>query len=68
MKPTIYYEPAGESGNIFSIVSQSAKAMKKSKCPDADIKQMQTEVYKSHSYDDALEIINKYCELIEVVK
>lgn len=43
MKPTIYYESTGESGNIFSIVGQCSKAMKQFKIPDDDIKTMRKE-------------------------
>jgi hypothetical protein len=51
----------GQDGNIFNLVGVASKALKKAGMQD-DAKHMSDEVFKAHSYDEALAIICKYVD------
>ena len=53
----------GENGNVFNLVGIAAKEMKKSGLKEESDK-MVSEVFKSDSYDSALQIIMKYVDVV----
>ena len=59
-KPKV--QAVGEDGNIFMVVGNASKALKKDGQADAAAA-MQAEVQKAGSYDEALQIIMKYVDL-----
>ena len=52
----------GEDGNIFNLVSIASKALKRNHQHD-NASKMQREVFNSNSYDEALQVLMKYCEV-----
>lgn len=64
MKPEIRYNPRGETGNIFWIMSQLRKVMREQRRIDA-FNQIWDRVQQSKSYEEALKIISEEAELIE---
>jgi uncharacterized Zn finger protein len=52
----------GEDGNIFNLASISSRALKKAGQSENAVK-MQKEIFTSGSYNEALQIIMKYCEV-----
>lgn len=66
-KPKIYIDLDSADGNIFVILAHAANAMKAYKIIDAKEKtaEMREKVRKSDSYEEALEIIRGYVDIIE---
>jgi hypothetical protein len=52
----------GQDGNVFMLMGICSKALKNAG-QDENAKQMTDEVFESKSYDEALSIMGKYCEL-----
>lgn len=52
----------GQDGNIFNLVGIASRALK-AEGMEEESKRMSTEVFKSRSYDEALQIIMKYVEV-----
>lgn len=63
--PRIEYDSQGESGNIYHILAQCQKALRKQYRID-DYNTLRDRVYESKSYEDALAIVSEYIDLIEV--
>ena len=53
----------GKNGNIFNLMSIVGSALRKQGRKD-DAEHMINEVMSSHSYDDALSIIQKYVNVV----
>lgn len=53
---------SGQDGNIFSIVGRCSREMKKAGFSDAAT-EMSSKVMASGSYDEALQIIMRYCDV-----
>lgn len=66
-KPKIYINRDSPDGNIFVILAHAANAMKAYKIIDAKekIAEMREKVKKTNRYDEALEIIRGYVDIIE---
>lgn len=61
----VTFDRTGQSGNIFYIMGMAIKAMKlEGRMNDAE--QMTVRVTHSGSYEEALEIIAEYVDLVEV--
>ena len=60
----VRFDRRGESGNIFYIIATASLALRL-ECRDSDANQMRTRVMMSKSYDEALEIIAEYVDLVE---
>jgi hypothetical protein len=52
----------GEDGNVFNLIAICSKALKKAG-QSAEAKQMAEECFSAGSYEEALQIMGKYCEL-----
>lgn len=52
----------GENGNVFNLIAICGTALKKVNQYDL-AKKMQDEVFASKSYNEALAIMAKYCEI-----
>lgn len=52
----------GEDGNIFNLVGLASRALKKASQYD-EAKEMQSKVFSSSSYNEALSIIAEYVEI-----
>lgn len=62
-QPPITVQATGEDGNIFSIMGRTARALKR----DGQYEQateMTARVAKANSYDEALQIIMEYVDLV----
>ncbi len=66
-KPKIYIDFDSPDGNIFTILAHAENAMKVYSIINAKEKaaEMRERVTKSESYEDALEIIREYVDIIE---
>ena len=66
-KPKIYIDFDSPDGNIFTVLSHAENAMKVYCIINAKEKasEMRDRVTKSESYEDALEIIREYVDIIE---
>ena len=64
-KPTVEYNPFGESGNIYWIISTAQKALEK-QGKDVDIFTQVEE--SSRNYTHALQIISEYVHLVDTSK
>lgn len=52
----------GADGNVFNLISICSKSLRKAGLSE-EASKMTEEVMNSGSYDEALQIMNKYCEL-----
>ena len=66
-KPKIYVDFNSSDGNIFAILAHAENALKLYNIINAKEKasEMRKRAIKSESYDDALEIIREYVDIIE---
>mgnify|MGYP000043295163 FL=1 len=66
-KPKIYIKFNSSDGNIFTILAHAENALKLYNIINAKEKasEMRKRAIKSESYDDALEIIREYVDIIE---
>lgn len=63
MANAVYYNPNGESGNVFFILGSAySLLLKQDKREDAQ--EMNDRVMESESYEDALRIIGEYVTLV----
>jgi single-stranded DNA-binding protein len=53
----------GKDGNVFNVLSICSKALRDSG-QESQIKDMTSNVMNCSSYEEALKIMNEYCELI----
>lgn len=63
-KPVVKYNPRGESGNIFFILAKVRDALRKQRRIQ-DYNDCWEKVQQCNSYEEALNIIREYVELIE---
>jgi len=61
MKPTV--KLLGKDGNIFAVVANSMKAMKKEGISKEIIREFQNKIFKAKNFDEALGIIMEYVEI-----
>lgn len=66
-KPTIEYNPRGEDGNIYVILVKAREALRKQRKID-DYNKCWEQVQQCSSYDEALDVIKNYVNLVEVKK
>lgn len=59
-KPTV--QLTGENGNVFNLLGICRNALKRANQADK-AKEMSDNVFASKSYDEALAIMNEYCEI-----
>ncbi len=52
----------GQNGNVFNLMSICTRALEKAGHPD-EAKKMTTEIRSADSYDSALQIMMKYCDV-----
>lgn len=52
----------GQDGNVFNLIGICSKALKKEGLYN-EAKQMTTECFNAGSYDEALQIMMKYCDV-----
>lgn len=66
-KPKIYIDFNSSDGNIFTILAHAENALKLYNIINAKEKasEMRKRAIKSESYEDALEIIREYVDIIE---
>lgn len=66
-KPKIYIKFNSSDGNIFTILAHAENALKLYNIINAKEKasEMRKRAIKSESYEDALEIIREYVDIIE---
>lgn len=66
-KPKIYIDFNSPDGNIFTILAHAENALKLYNIINAKEKasEMRKRAIKSESYEDALEIIREYVDIIE---
>lgn len=66
-KPKIYIKFNSSDGNIFTILAHAENALKLYNIINAKEKasEIRKRAIKSESYDDALEIIREYVDIIE---
>lgn len=62
-KPTIEYDPYGYTGNIFWILGEVSKIMRK-QCRIIDYNDLRDRVFEAQSYEDALAIISEEVTLV----
>ncbi len=55
-------EVLGQNANVFSLIGVCSKALKGAGQPDK-AKEMSERVMASRSYDEALQIMEEYCDL-----
>lgn len=63
-KPTIYYDSLGEGGNIFFLLGQVSKALRKQR-RICEFNELRDEVFNSSSYNEALSVIRQHVVLID---
>lgn len=64
MKPRIEYDPHGETGNIFWIMAELRKTMRKERRIN-EFNEIWERVQKCKSYEAALRVIGEVAELVE---
>ena len=65
MKPVIYFNSTGNSGNIFFILAQVKKELTK-EGKAQQFNELWEAVQKSKSYTEALSIIRQYVDLVDL--
>jgi hypothetical protein len=65
MKPVIYFNSRGQSGNIFYILGMVQIELRKQRRIN-DFNNLSERVHNSHSYKEALSIIRDYADLIDL--
>ncbi len=54
----------GQDGNIFNLVGIASRTLKRNGMQE-ESKEMSNRVFNSHSYDEALDIIGEYVEVVK---
>lgn len=62
-KPIIEYDPYGHTGNIFWILGEVSKIMRK-QCRIIDYNDLRDRVFEAQSYEEALAIISEEVTLV----
>lgn len=65
MKPVVYFQSKGESGNIYYILGMVQRELRKQRKIN-DFNELRDRVYNSHSYEEALSVIREYVDLIDL--
>ena len=63
-KPVVEVELAGPSGNIFAVMGNASAKLREVRC-GKEAKEMVERVMKAKGYEEALEIIEEYVELVK---
>ncbi len=63
--PDVIYDSHGPSGNIFAILGQVKRTMKNQQ-RSSEFDQLWNRVNQSGSYEEALEIIGEYVNLVDI--
>lgn len=61
-KPVVEYDPHGHSGNIYWILGEVSKLMRKQR-RYTDFNNLRDRVFEAQSYDEALQIIGEEVSL-----
>lgn len=64
-KPTVTFDSAGPSGNIYSILAE-VRVVLRSQQRIIEYNDMRDEVFKSASYAAALKVIREHVNLVDV--
>lgn len=64
-KPKVEFDSKGASGNIYYILGLCSKVLRKEQ-RITDYNQLKDDVFESKSYQDALAIIRKVIDLVDV--
>lgn len=65
MKPVVYFNSRGESGNIYWILGLVRAKLRKQR-RITDYNNLCEKVHNSHSYQEALRFIREYVDLIDL--
>lgn len=65
MKPIVYFNSQGGSGNIYHILGLVQRELRKQRRIN-DFNELRDKVLNSKSYDEALRHIRKYVDLIDL--
>lgn len=63
-KTKVYFDSRGPSGNIYHILGEVSKAMRKEH-RIIEFNDMRDKVFSSSSYDEALAVIREHVDLID---
>ena len=61
-KPKVKVKLTGEDGNVFNLIGICTRAMKKAGQHE-EARAMSAEIFNSSSYDEALAIMMRYCDV-----
>jgi len=65
MKPVVYFQSTGQSGNIYHILGLVQRELRKQRRIN-DFNELRDKVYSSKSYEEALSHIRNYVDLIDL--
>ena len=66
-KPTIIYDSRGETGNIYYLIGQLQRIMRKQR-RYTDFNNLRDRIFESGSYEEALAIIGEEVELVDIAR
>ena len=66
-KPTITYDSRGETGNIYYLIGQLQRIMRKQR-RYTDFNNLRDRIFESGSYEEALAIIGEEVELVDIAR
>ena len=66
-KPTIIYDSRGETGNIYYLIGQLQRIMRKQR-RYTDFNNLRDRIFESSSYEEALAIIGEEVELVDIAR
>lgn len=61
VKPTV--KLSGQNGNVFLLMGLCSRALKKAGQPE-NAKKLQEECFKAGDYNEAIQIMEKYCDIV----
>ena len=62
-KTDVTVKLVGEDGNVFSIIGKVSRELKKAGFKD-EMREFQERAFKSKSYDDVLQLVLEYVEVV----
>ena len=66
-RPTIYFDRSGPSGNIYAILGAVSQKLRKQR-RYTEFNNLRDRVFEAESYEEALQIIGKTVDLVEIHK
>lgn len=66
-RPTIYFDRSGPSGNIYAILGAVSQELRKQR-RYTEFNNLRDRVFEAESYEEALQIIGKTVDLVEIHK